>query len=71
MSKTVEYQTIQFTDFVYTHLNAKTVLFQIIHFTKSISFSSIQPIDRTLFGASAPSQRKPGNDGNEGVLRIP
>ena len=33
-----------------------------------MSNSSIQPIDRTLSGATTPG---PGNDGNEGVLCIP
>ena len=29
------------------------------------------PIDKTLSGATTPGQSGPGNDGNEGVLRIP
>ena len=32
--------------------------------------SSIWSIDRTLSGASTPSQSGPGNDGNEEVLHI-
>ena len=37
----------------------------------STQFSSIWPIDRTLSGATTPSQCGPGSDGNEGVLHIP
>ena len=37
----------------------------------STQFSSIYPIDRTLLGATTPTQNGPGSDGNEGVLRIP
>ena len=33
--------------------------------------SSIRPIDRTLSGASIPSQSGPGSDSHEGELRIP
>ena len=33
--------------------------------------SSIQPIDRTLSGATTPGQSGPGSGCNEGVLRIP
>ena len=36
-----------------------------------MQFSSIQPIDRTLSGATIPGQSGPGSTGNEGVLRIP
>ena len=50
---------------VYTQLNVKIVLF------RTIQFSSIWPIDRTLSGATTPSQSGPGSDGNEGVLHIP
>ena len=32
--------------------------------------SSIWPIDRALSGATIPGQSGPGNNGNEGVLRI-
>ena len=35
-----------------------------------MSNSSIWPIDRTLSGASIPSQRVPRSNGNEGVLHI-
>ena len=34
-------------------------------------FSSIWPIDRTLFGAIIAGQNGPESDGNEGVLHIP
>ena len=42
-----------------------------MQFSVSIQFSSIWPIDWTLLGATTPAQGRPGNDGNEGVLRIP
>ena len=50
--------------------NVKTVLFQEIQSSISIEFSSIWPINRTLSGATPPGKGEPGNDGNEGVLRI-
>ena len=34
-------------------------------------FSSIWLLDRSLSGATTPSQSGPGSDGNKGVLRIP
>ena len=37
----------------------------------STQFSSICTIDRTLSGASTPSQSEPGSVGNKRVLRIP
>ena len=49
----------------------KTVLFQIIQFSISTQFSSIWYIDRTLSGATTPSQSGPWSDGNNGVLHIP
>ena len=36
-----------------------------------MQFSSIQPIDRALSGATIPGQSGPGSNVNEGVLRIP
>ena len=36
-----------------------------------MQFSSIQPIDRALSGATIPDQSGPGSNGNEGVRRIP
>ena len=36
-----------------------------------MSNSFIEPIDRTLSGATTPDQSGPGSDGNEGVLCIP
>ena len=36
-----------------------------------MQFSSIQPIDRVLSGATTLGQSGPGNDSNEGVLCIP
>ena len=50
---------------------SQTVLNQTIQFSISMQFSSIQPIDRTLSGATIPSQSGPGSNGNEGVLRNP
>ena len=35
---------------------------------KKPRFSSIQPIDMTLIGATTPGQSGPGSDGNEGIL---
>ena len=73
-SQTVLIQTIQFSIsivFVHTQLNVKTVLFRVIQFSISTHFSSIWPVDRTLSGATTPSQSGAGSDGNEGVLRIP
>ena len=80
MSKTFLFQAIQFSQtilfsisivFVYTQLNVKTVLFQIIQFSIGTQFSSIWPIDRTLSSATTPDQSGTGSDGNEGVLHIP
>ena len=51
--------------------NVKTVLFQTIQFSISTPFSSILPIDRTLSGATTPSQSGPGSDGNKEVLLSP
>ena len=50
---------------------SKTVLFQPIQFSISTEFSSIQPIDRTLSGATTLGQSGPGSDGNEVLLQIP
>ena len=50
---------------------SKTVLFQTIQFCLSTQFSSIQPINRTISGATILGQSGPGSDSNEGVLRIP
>ena len=50
---------------------SKTVLFQTIQFYISTQFSSTWPIDRTLSGATTPSQSGPGSDGNGRVLCIP
>ena len=36
-----------------------------------MQFSSIQPIDGALSGATILSQSGPGNNGNEGALCIP
>ena len=47
---------------------SKTALFQMIHFSISTLFSSIQPIDRTLSGASTLGQSRPGSDDNNEVL---
>ena len=69
MSKTVPFQTVQFT--IITQFKCKkTVLFQAIQFSISTQFSSIWPIDRTLSGATTQAQSGPGSDGIEGVLHI-
>ena len=36
-----------------------------------MKFSSIQPIDKALSGATIPGQCGPGSNGNEEVLHIP
>ena len=36
-----------------------------------MQFSSIQPVDGSLSGATIPGQSGPWSDVNEGVLRIP
>ena len=50
---------------------SKTVLFQTIQYIISTQFSSIQPIDRTLSGATMPGQSGPGSDGNKEIFGIP
>ena len=82
------YITIQFsasTDFVYTHLNVKTVLCQTIQLSvntvsmsKTVLFQIIQfnqtvqfSIDMTLSGATTTGQSGPGSNSNERVLRLP
>ena len=50
---------------------SKTVLLQAIQFIISTQFDCVWDIDRTLSGATAPSQSGPGRDENQGVLRIP
>ena len=81
MSKTVPFQTIQFsisTQFKCksTVYLSKTFLFQAIRFSQTVEFCismqfiSIQPIDRARSGATIPGQTGPGSNGNEGVLRI-
>ena len=71
--QTVLIKTIQFSIsivFVYTQLNVKTIIFQVIQFCISTFFSSLSSIDRTLSVATSPGQSEPGNDVNEGVLII-
>ena len=67
--KIVPFQTIQFS--VSTVSISKSVLFQAIHFSISSQFSSIWPIEKILSGATTLGQRRPGSNGNEGVLHIP
>ena len=52
-------------------LNVKTVLFLTIYFIINTQFSTVLPIDRTLFGATTSGKSGPGSNGNEGVMRIP
>ena len=72
-SQTVLIQPIQFSiiNFVYTLLNVKELLFQIIQFTIGMQFISIWPIDSTLLGATTLGQSGPGSDGNKFLLHIP
>ena len=49
----------------------KSVLFQTIQLSISSHFSSIWPINRTLSGATTPSQSELGSDGNKRVVCIP
>ena len=49
-------------------LNVKTVLFKIIHFSVSIQFISLWPIDKTLSGGTTPNQNRPGSDGKKGYF---
>ena len=62
MSKTFLFQVIQFN---------QTVLILTIQFSISMQFSSIQPLDRALSGATIPDLSGPGSDVNEGMLCIP
>ena len=61
----------QYSFFVDTQLDVKTILFETIHLNVSTRFSSIWSIDRTLSSATIPSQSRPGSDGIEQVLCIP
>ena len=45
-------------------------IIQAVQYSISIQFSSIQPIDRALSGATTSGQSGPGSNGNEGVLCI-
>ena len=50
---------------------SKIDLFHTVQFNISTQFSSISSINKTLSGATTPGHSGSGNDGNEGVLRIP
>ena len=63
--------SIKYQSFVYTQLNDQTVLFQPIQFSISTQFSSIWPVDRTLWSANTPGKSGTGSDGNKGVFSIP
>ena len=63
--------SIKYLSFIYTQLNVKTVLFQMILFSISTQFNSKWPIDKTLSGATTPGHSGPGSDGNKEVFRIP
>ena len=65
-SQAILIQAIQFSVSAVSML--RTVLFQTIQFSISMQFSSIWPVNRTLLGATTPSQNGPGNDDSEGVL---
>ena len=55
----------------HTFFYIQTVLFQTVWLSMSTLYSSIQPIDKTISGATTPGQSRPGSDGNEGVFYIP
>ena len=69
--------SINYQSFANTHLNGQLVLYLLIRFalghrfTHSLSKSSIRPIDRTLSGATTPSEIGAESPGNEGALHIP
>ena len=67
--KIVTFQKIQFS--VSTVSMSKIDLFQAIQFSISTQCSSIWPIDRTLSDSTTPGHSGSGNDGNEGLFRIP
>ena len=50
---------------------SKIVQFRIIQFSISSLFSSIWPADKTLLGATTPSQNGSWSNGNKGVFCIP
>ena len=49
----------------------KKLPLQAIHFSISMQFIPIWPIDRALPGATTLGQSRPGSDGNERALHIP
>ena len=49
---------------------SQTVQIQTIQFSIHMQFSSIEPIDRALSGATIPGKNGPGSNGNEGVVHI-
>ncbi len=80
VSKTVPFQTIWFSistqfkckySLIVKNISVQPVLIQTIQFSISMLFSSIQPIDRSLSGATIPDQSRPDSNGNERVPRIP
>ena len=74
MLKTVlfnQFSLAEYSFFVYTQLNVKTVIFQTIQFSIGTQFSSIWPRERTLPGTTNLGQSGPRGDGNKGVLHIP
>ena len=86
MSKTIPFQTIQFslgTQFKWEYslivknisISSYSVQSNSSNWNNSVLHkyvvSSIQPIDRALSGATILGQSGPGSNGNEGVLCIP
>ena len=87
MSKTVPFQTIQFSTstqfkWKYTVWLSKTFLFQAIQFNQTVLIHTIQfsismqlvrsnPLIGHLSDATTPDQSGPGSHGNKGFLRIP
>ena len=69
MSKTVLFQTIQFS--LIRCLNVWRVPSQTIQFSTGTQFSSIGPIDRTLSGATTLGHGRPWSDGIKRLISIP
>ena len=76
MSKTVPFQTIQFsisTQFKCKNSLSKTLIFQAIQFSQTVLIQAIQFFISMQFSSSTtiPVQSRPGSNGHEGVLCIP
>ena len=69
MSKTVLFQTVQFSiqKFNFKQFSL-AVLYQVIQFSISTQFCYIWHIDRTQSGSTTPVHKGPGSDGSKGIL---